>query len=135
MKKRHVSYPIEQRELKYFYVKMLVLVSFTKGRVWLMKLCSYIVMIMVTGGHIHQRFPLQTFSYYKITKFSLSKLWINDLSKFYATRISCYSYSSYFLANHIACIIMCYTPLKPYFKDIYSVISLISGRYWVITTC
>ena len=28
-----------------------------------------------------------------------------------------------------------YIPLKPYFKDIYSVIYLISGRYWVITTC
>ena len=31
--------------------------------------------------------------------------------------------------------ILYYTPLKPYFKDIYSVINLISGRYWVITTC
>ena len=27
-----------------------------------------------------------------------------------------------------------YIPLKPYFKDIYSVVYLISGRYWVITT-
>ena len=27
--------------------------------------------------------------------------------------------------------IVCYIPLKPYFKDIYSVIYLISGRYWV----
>ena len=28
-----------------------------------------------------------------------------------------------------------YILLKPYFKDIYNVIYLISGRYWVITTC
>ena len=53
----------------------------------------------------------------------------SNTSKYYTSDTFWDGYGCYHVDNN------CYTPLKPYFKDIYSVINLISGRYWVITTC